>query len=161
MYTVEFEVWKTAYCNTAYMGVTLFTSAPPIQTLVSTCTAQFNQSTAGLHDTIVFYSIIWRSDWCMSLWTQERHGWRSVGVVGHPRVLLLKQYGSMDDCKLEFVIPNISQLNGYVTSEPTTIHSLPWYVYHPWEIFVHSYREVSVPCSLDSQRLKVLFHGTT
>lgn len=54
MYTVEFEVWKTAYCNTAYMGVTLFTSAPPIQTLVSTCTAQINQSTAGLHDTIVF-----------------------------------------------------------------------------------------------------------
>ena len=74
MYTVEFEVWKTAYCNTAYMGMTLFTSAPPIQTLVSTCTAQFNQSTAGLHDTIVFYSIIWRSDWCMSLWTQECHG---------------------------------------------------------------------------------------
>ena len=55
--------------------------------------------------------------------------WRATHVFCH------NYNGSMDDCKLEFVVPNFSQLNGYVTSEPTTIHRLPWYVYHHWGIF--------------------------
>ena len=117
---------KTAYCNTAYMGGNaIFTSVHPCKHLYL----------LALHKSIRVHQdcMIWRIWWPVShhypieLW--RWWAWRATHVFCH------NYNGSMDDCKLEFVVPNFSQLNGYVTSEPTTIHSLPWYVYHHWEIF--------------------------
>ena len=92
-----------------------------MQTFVSTCTAQIHQACMIWHDCVPAF------DDPIELW--RWWAWRATHVFCH------NYNGSMDDCKLEFVVPNFSQLNGYVTSEPTTIHSLPWYVYHRWGIF--------------------------